>query len=717
MVHSTDSFSPSSSFPHGESGDFAYHEDDDDTSRDGVAYANGVEPTEEAADKIHLNEENCRLIYSTAGSDIMRVCGCSDGCHRVVPTAHKSVPYTETSHAPAGWFVALPPTRKGSKFLDGLLESYQSDEDHQAVLQRRTDANLSMADRLAEASPESSRSFRDEAGSEGSKTPVRPTKALRFAHPPDSTQGRVSFLGTGSLAGASERPTGSSGSTPAAPDVAALTRLLEASLKGQQAFNERVMAALPRDTMTPEATTDDDSDESVEVLGTKARSKNGTKARSKKRADEKHDGKRTKGKKGRGGKASTWYGVVAGQEGSLCSTLSSAKEHARQYDPKGLISSKFDTKAEAREWLANNLDDTDSSDSEDADSADIPVGAGSSRMIPPGRLADPHAAPFELVTQDPSTGKKNELFKVEIKKEHEVFRALAPRGTSGDAQRDLAECIVDSTGLPGTYSEVSGKGGGGQDEEVAKTLSRLLGKSQARGVGAVGASNDRDTGYNSKSRVSLRGVRNLDDLQTLEQELGLAIPAAFENMKLAFGASLDPLGWTASQEDTYLLGGHFPYIGMMSMRYYSDLVRELARRAPHGWARVKVDIDYFVTQLLRIREIGRSRFLVIIRTYIFLRDQQAVGFATIDRMNAQLTSLYERLGAAESREAAPETAGASMCQKCKQKGLHKGGRRGCPFKDLDDTPARKAGTFAAEQCATGGATKTEAYELALNEFS
>jgi hypothetical protein len=107
-------------------------------------------------------------------------------------------------------------------------------------------------------------------------------------------------------------------------------------------------------------------------------------------------------------------------------------------------------------------------------------------------------------------------------------------------------------------------------------------------------------------------------------------------------------------------------------KYYSDLVRKLARRAPHGWARVKADIDYFVTQLLRIREIGRSRFLVIIRTYIFLLDQQAVGFATIDRMNAQLTSLYERLGAAESREAAPETAGASMCQKCKQKGLHKG---------------------------------------------
>jgi hypothetical protein len=49
----------------------------------------------------------------------------------------------------------------------------------------------------------------------------------------------------------------------------------------------------------------------------------------------------------------------------------------------------------------------------------------------------------------------------------------------------------------------------------------------------------------------------------------------------------------------YLLGGHFPYISTMIMRYYSDLVRELASRAGNGWVRVKIDIDYFLKNCKR----------------------------------------------------------------------------------------------------------------------
>ena len=55
----------------------------------------------------------------------------------------------------------------------------------------------------------------------------------------------------------------------------------------------------------------------------------------------------------------------------------------------------------------------------------------------------------------------------------------------------------------------------------------------------------------------MKSVKSLDNLQTLEQELGQAILAAVKNIKLAFGSASDPLGWTAPQQATYLLGA-FP---------------------------------------------------------------------------------------------------------------------------------------------------------------
>jgi hypothetical protein len=57
-----------------------------------------------------------------------------------------------------------------------------------------------------------------------------------------------------------------------------------------------------------------------------------------------------------------------------------------------------------------------------------------------------------------------------------------------------------------------------------------------------------------------------------------------------------------------------------------------------------------------------------------------------------------------------------MCARCKQKGLHRFGRAGCPFQDLDDRKARLADAFAVEKVA-GGMSKTEAWEVANAEFT
>jgi hypothetical protein len=82
-----------------------------------------------------------------------------------------------------------------------------------------------------------------------------------------------------------------------------------------------------------------------------------------------------------------------------------------------------------------------------------------------------------------------------------------------------------------------------------------------------------------------------------------------------------------------------------------------------GWARVKVDIDYFVRQLLAIRRIGSTWFLAMIQTYIFLRDQHAVIFATGDGVNSQLNASYAAMEASDSTQTAAEGISVSKCKK------------------------------------------------------
>jgi hypothetical protein len=119
------------------------------------------------------------------------------------------------------------------------------------------------------------------------------------------------------------------------------------------------------------------------------------------------------------------------------------------------------------------------------------------------------------------------------------------------------------------------------------------------------------------------------------------------------------------------MGGHFPYIRIMVIRYCSDLVRNLARRSIYRWPRVQVDIAFVVRQLSALRLVMHTRFLVIIKTFLFLRNLQRDSFNTIDRTNAQMNALYTKVGTSNSKLTEVEATSGVMCQKYNQKSLHK----------------------------------------------
>jgi hypothetical protein len=79
----------------------------------------------------------CMVLFCAAGSDVMRACGTKGLCHRILPSSHKRMVETPTTHAPDGWFLPLAPNRRDSRVRDGLASSHRSDEDHQADHQCR----------------------------------------------------------------------------------------------------------------------------------------------------------------------------------------------------------------------------------------------------------------------------------------------------------------------------------------------------------------------------------------------------------------------------------------------------------------------------------------------------------------------------------------------------------------------------------------------------
>jgi hypothetical protein len=249
------------------------------------------------------------------------------------------------------------------------------------------------------------------------------------------------------------------------------------------------------------------------------------------------------------------------------------------------MSTAFTTKKAAQAWIAANLDDPHSSatehDSTDDSSTDdeslaVPHRArGLSNVVPPPAVA-PAAPlnPFEFITRDSSEVNKDEIFGIGMKKEAALFAALAPRGSSKKTMKALSECITDGTALPGTYA--------GADDALLEEDDGEIGNMQLAETLSVALNTTRDrhkvvdTTWKTR-RISLKSVKSVEDLQTLERSLshaiadaienmelalerslGHAIADAIENMELAFGSVLEKFQWTTEQHDQYFTGGLLP---------------------------------------------------------------------------------------------------------------------------------------------------------------
>jgi hypothetical protein len=566
----------------------------------------------------------------------------------MVPTSHKASVFDPSTHASAGSYTPLAPLRRGGP-QDGAFASLRSFDQRQADLQRLSDQNVASANDLRVSSPETSRSFFDE---EEAETLIPARGSVTFATNPEDSLNTTSLPNRYTTPSPQADDTAVRGSEAAAitKGLDNMARLLTETMIQNEAFKTDIYRAIvtqgvgaagavPKVVDVASTGTDEAS------LASHGQSRRPKKSHGPQQmASGKAKSKKPRVKK----KVSLWYGVVAGQAGSLHRSEAEARVGAREFTPRGRVSAAFRTKEAAQDWIAQNLDDPHSSDTEggttDDSSTDdqveaVPTRARSlSNVVPPPPV---EAAAFEFVTRDTSIGTKNEMFGIGMKQEVELFKALCPKGSSDATMKALTECIVDGTALPGKYSgtyvallEEEGKESANTRlaESFSHALSRLTGSNILTGL-----DQQCDTGYKADKRISLKYVKTAEDLHDLDRDLSHAISRALENMDLAFGSALASFCWTKEQLDRHFMGGLLPFIGITTMRLYADLVRELASRVATGWERVKLDVKYFFEQLKQLRTNSPSRLRCMCRTYVFLRDQKAAKYATLDRYQAHFT--------------------------------------------------------------------------------
>jgi hypothetical protein len=173
-------------------------------------------------------------------------------------------------------------------------------------------------------------------------------------------------------------------------------------------------------------------------------------------------------------------------------------------------------------------------------------------------------------------------------------------------------------------------------------------------------------------------------------------------------------------QDTYLSGSKLPILARETYQQYQALNQHLTGALNSGgWTRVEHDVHFFGTRLAHIHRGSCTRFMFLLRTYVFLRDQADTGFQSPERTSAQFRGIAERLLELESQfhqlqagkgnAAGSGGAGAGAeagrnCGKCWQK-IHADKAGQCPFKSMTDGQARACGKAVKKKVAEG--TETE----------
>jgi hypothetical protein len=336
-----------------------------------------------------------------------------------------------------------------------------------------------------------------------------------------------------------------------------------------------------------------------------------------------------------------------------------------------------------------------------------PASKGSLSLYPPGML----------MGEDPSTGKSDEFFKIDVEAcEEELQDALCPPDLSEAMARSLINGTIDAVALPG------GLNSGGELEGASSDVGMLgeaLEELVTQNRGMAGRSGRSDLRWRNEKRTSIRNVTSEDKLRTRIKHLKKLMPKVQKRMEALVSTSCKRSGWTDQiRIHTWSSYGYLPVIAMSSLRWYIALHEHLLELATEcGWEYIAPELDHHIEEMELIRTLADSRIHAICGLYCYLRDckdkswystaiQQKRNVAMITGGSPRPKHQFPPIGSETQTqiEGRPTGMAALCCMKC-HTCLHTGGATECPWKNQTDDNARKAGAKALKNLATGTSTR------------
>ena len=409
--------------------------------------------------------------------------------------------------------------------------------------------------------------------------------------------------------------------------------------------------------------------------------------------------------------AKLFYAIAKGRETGVFTSWHKVLKLVRGYP--GAVHKRFRQEDDAHAWLSERLDPSEDGGLTDDETFvtciepnddTIPTGINFESpldSVQPVPINQPTERILDVtkIGPDTSAGNSQEVFGTSIQVEPEVLKTLCPKGVLAPVRKELMDSAVDVTSLPGKYNASKQHTDGTLImDQFAEAVGEMTSSSGRR----TGETRTRDTQWRLSGKNALDKIKTSEDLADATEEISSMMGTALANMNSAFRETLYNAGWTTTDADLWVTAGLLPRLARNTMQWWLELhihLQKIANANPEHWDEVVLPhLLYHSKCLARIRKWALTRTMLILQSYIYLRDGRSKGFQDI-KLLSDLTTRLQRATLQGVVKPNHPKAQQWSCSHC-HSDLHEGGKPACPMGDLKPKVARRIAKNAARQIKT-----------------
>jgi len=309
--------------------------------------------------------------------------------------------------------------------------------------------------------------------------------------------------------------------------------------------------------------------------------------------------------------------------------------------------------------------------------------------------AGPSAPPISLSGNDPSVGKPEAVFGIDLHVgSKELEKSLCPPGVDPQTAKDLCGTMLDAVSLPGKLASNS------EMEEALGGMSSAMLELAAMKRAEGGEETRLDMKWQSQNRNALRNIKTMDDLLEHQSDVLEIMHPTMQRVMVTQNTILLKMNWERQITDAWTYGGPITIISRRAAELYLALIQHILTVATDGsWNMAKEEIEFYVKRFLLTRQMAASRLHCMINLYVFLRDQHAKAWQSSKLDGKRIRGLQKQYDGLTCIGVGSSKGGKDdLCEWCATR-LHAIGQ--CPWSTKSKTLAKKGGKAALKAMAAG----------------